>query len=72
MLKICNFSFYSYETTNIISTEQFAVYATLCFNMIVSQHLIGLTPLSKVASPLLSAPNIMETSEQFLIKQDIS
>lgn len=72
MLKICNFSFYSYETTNIISTEQFAVYATLCFNMIVSQHLIGLTPLSKVASSLLSAPNIMETSEQFLIKQDIS
>ena len=72
MLKTCNFSFYSDETMKITSTEQFAVYAMFCFNNVVSEHFIGLIPISKVIGSSLSALNVIEALEQFFIKQDIS
>ena len=72
ILKTCNFSFYSDEAMNITSTEQFAVYAMFCFNNVVSEHFIGLIPISKVIGSSLSALNVIEALEQFFIKQDIS
>ena len=60
MLKTCNFSFYSDETTDITSGEQFTVYATFCYNNVVSEHFIGLIPISKVVGSSLSAANVME------------
>ena len=55
MLKTCNFLFYTDETTGITSTEQFAVYATFCFNNVVSERFIGLNQISKTVGSLLSA-----------------
>ena len=48
ILKTSYFLFYIDETTEITSTEQFEVYAVFCFNNVVSERFIGLTPKSKV------------------------
>ncbi len=64
-LKTGNFTFYSDETTDI---EQFSVYATFCINNIVSEHFIGLIPISKEVGASLTCSNIMAAIENFFIK----
>ena len=48
-LRTGNYTFYSDETTDITFIEQFSVYmyVTFCVNNIVSEHFIGLIPISK-------------------------
>jgi hypothetical protein len=70
-LKTGNYTFYSDETTDITSIEQFSVYATFCINNIVSEHFIGLIPISKEVGALLTAPNIMAAIEKFFLKRSI-
>ena len=65
VLKTENHTFYSDETTDISSVEQFSVYATFCMNNIVSKHFIGLIPISKEVGASLTAPSIMEATENF-------
>ena len=70
-LRTGNYTFYSDETTDITSIEQFSVYATFCVNNIVSEHFIGLIPISKEVGASLSAPNIMAVLENFFLKRSI-
>ena len=70
-LRTGNYTFYSDETTDITSIEQFSVYATFCVNNIVSEHFIGLIPISKEVGASLSALNIMAALENFFSKRSI-
>ena len=69
-LKTCNgFEFYSEETSNITS-EQLAIYATSCYNNVVSEHFIGILPLSKLVGSHFSAEN-MRVIENFFSEKQI-
>ena len=66
------FTFFSDETTDVRRVEQLAIiYATFCYNNVVSEHFIGLLPLSKIESSF-TAPNIMKVIENFFGEKNIS
>ena len=54
-------SFYSDETSDLTSTEQLARFATFLRNQCISEHVIGLIPISKEAGAHLSVVNITST-----------
>ena len=58
------------ETSDIISVEQLAIYATFLRNQ--SGHFISLMPISKEVGAHLSAVNIMSALENFFVKNDIN
>ena len=64
------YSFYMDETSDIISVEQLAIYATFLRNQ--SGHFISLMPISKEVGAHLSAVNIMSALENFFVKNDIN
>ena len=72
-LKTCNgFTFYSDETSDIItSIEQLAIYATFCYNNVLSKQFIGILPLSKLVGSHFSAENIMRVIENFFREKQI-
>ena len=72
-LRTGNYTFYSDETIDITFIEQFSVYmyVTFCVNNIVSEHFIGLIPISKEVGASLSALNIMAALENFFSKRSI-
>ena len=43
-----HFSFYSDETSDITSVEQFTIYATFDHHGLIKEHFIGIVPLSKL------------------------
>ena len=51
------------ETSDVISVEQLAIYATFLRNQ--SEHFISLMPVSKDVGAHLSAVNIMSALENF-------
>ena len=53
------YSFYTDETSDVTSIEQLAIYATFLRNQSISEHFIGLIPISKEVGAHLSAVNIM-------------
>ena len=64
------YSFYTYETSDVTSIEQLAIYATFVRNQSISEHSIGLIPLSKEVDAHLSAVNIMSALENFFVKNE--
>ena len=57
---------------HIISVEQLTIYATFLRNQSISEHFIGLIPISKEVGSHLSAVNIMSALENFFVKNDIN
>ena len=53
------YSFYTNETSDVTSIEQLAIYATFLRNHSISEHFIGLIPISKEVGAHLSAVNII-------------
>ena len=53
------YSFYTNETSDVTSIEQLAIYATFLRNHSISEHFIGLIPISKEVDAHLSAVNII-------------
>ena len=66
------YSFYTDETSDALSIEQLAIYATFLRNQSISEDFIGLIPISKKAGAHLSAVNIMSALEYFFIKNEIN
>ena len=66
------YSFYTDETSDVTSIEQLAIYATFLRNQPISEHFIGLIPISKEVGAHLSAVNIMSALENFFVKNDIN
>ena len=66
------YSFYTDETNDVISIEQIAIYATFLKNQSISEHFIGLIPISKEVGAHLSAVNIMSALENFFVKNEIN
>ena len=65
------YSFYWDETSDVTSIEQIAIYTTF-LRKSISEHFIGLIPISKEVSAHLSAVNIMSALEHFFVKSDIN
>ena len=57
---------------HIISVEQLTIYATFLRNQSITEHFIGLIPISKEVGSHLSAVNIMSALENFFVKNDIN
>ena len=53
------YSFYTDETSDVTSIEQLPIYAAFLRNQSISEHFIGLIPISKEVDTHLSAVNIM-------------
>ena len=53
------YSFYTDETSDVTSVEQLAIYATFLRNQSISEHFIGLLPISKEVGAHISVVNIM-------------
>ena len=66
------YSFYTDETSDVTSVEELAIYATFLRNQSISEHFIGLIPISKEVGAHLSAVNIMYALEKFFVKNDIN
>ena len=66
------YSFYTDETSDVLSIEQLAIYATYLRNQSISEHFIGLIPISKKVGAHLSAVNIMSALEYFFVKNEIN
>ena len=66
------YSFYTDETSDVTSIEQLAIYATFLRNQSISEHFIGLIPISKKVGAHLSAVNIMSALEYFFVKNEIN
>ena len=49
------YSFYTDKTSDVTPIEQLAIYATLLRNQSISEHFIGLTPISEEVGGHLSA-----------------
>ena len=60
-----------HETDNITSIEQLALYAAFDYDNVVSEHFVGLIPISKEVGKHLSAAKIMEVLECFFVNMDI-
>ena len=67
---LCTFV-YSDETADITSIEQLAIYAAFDYDNVVSEHFIGLIPISKEVGTHLSAANIIKVLERFFLNMDI-
>ena len=65
------FTFYSDETADITSIEQPALCAAFDYDNALSEHFVGLIPISKEVGTHLSATNIMEVLERFFVNMDI-
>ena len=66
------YSFYRDETSDVTSIEQLAIYTTFLRNQSISEHFIGLIPVSKEVGAHLSAVNFMSALENFFVKNDIN
>ena len=66
------YSFYTDETSDVTSVEQLAIYATLLRNRSISEHFIGLMPISKEVRAHLSPVNITSALENLFVKNDIN
>ena len=66
------YSFYTDETSDVTSVEQLAIYATFLRNQSISEHFIGLIPISKEVGAHLSAVNFMSTLEYFFVKNELT
>ena len=66
------YSFYTDETSDALSIEQLAIYATFLRNQSISEHFIGLIPISKKVGAHLSLVNIMSALEYFFVKNEIN
>ena len=49
------YSFYTDKISDVTSTEQLTIYATFLRNQSISEHFIGLIPISKEVGAHLSA-----------------
>ena len=65
-MKDNEFTFYSDETPEITSLEKLALQATFIMNREITEHFIGLIPISKVVGTQISAVKIMSAREIFL------
>ena len=65
------YSFYTDKTSDVTSIEQLAIYATFLRNQSISEHFIGLIPISKEVGAHLSAV-IMSALENLYVKNDIN
>ena len=63
------YSFYTDKTSDVTSIEQLAIYATFLRNQYISEHFIGLIPISKEVGAHLSA---VISLENFFVKNDIN
>ena len=59
------FTFYNDESQDITSTEQMAIYGSFEHNKKVSEHFIGIYPISKLVGTKLSAENIMHSLKKY-------
>ena len=66
------YSFYTDKTSDVTSIEQLAIYATFLRNQSISEHFIGLIPVSKEAGAHLSAVNIVSALENVFVKNNIN
>ena len=66
------YSFYTDKTSDVTSIEQLAIYATFLRNQPISEHFIGLIPISKEVGAHLSAVNIMSALENVFVKNEIN
>ena len=58
LLRTGKYTLYNYETQDISSTEQMAIYAAFEHRNRISEHLIGILPISELVGSHLSVPNI--------------
>ena len=65
-LRSSKFAFYNDETQDVTSTEQMAIYATFNHNGKISEHFVGILPISKLVGAHLSAQNILTALEVYL------
>ena len=65
------FAMYNDETPDITSVEQIAIYATFNHNNKISEHFVGLIPISKVIGTHLRAANILVGFEHYFEKLEI-
>ena len=65
------YSFHTDETSDVTSIEQLAICATFLRNQSISEHFIGLTPISKEVG-IMSAVNIMSALDNFFVKKEIN
>ena len=54
------YSLYNDETQDIMSIEKMAIYASFEHNGKISEHYIGMLPISKLVGMHLSAANILK------------
>ena len=65
------YTLYNDETQDISSVEQMVIYATFEHNNRISEHYVGIMPISQMVGSHLSAPNILEALNKFLQEIDI-
>ena len=58
LLRTDKYTLHNYETQDVSSTEQMAIYAAFEHRNRISEHFIGILPISEVAGSDLSVPNI--------------
>ena len=63
---------YNDETQDISITEQMAIYATFEHNNHISEHFIGIMPISEMVESTLNAPNILAAINKYLQEKGIS
>ena len=64
------YSLYNDETQDITSVEQMAIYTSFEHNGKISEHYVGILPLSKLVGTDLSA-NILKALQSYLEKQEV-
>ena len=65
------FAMYNDATRDITSVEQMAIYANFNHNGKISEHFVGLIPISKVVGTHLSAANVLSAFESYFKKLEI-
>ena len=65
------FAMYNDETRDITSVEQMAIYATFNHNGKISEHFVGIIPISKMVGTHLSATNILHAFERYFEKLEV-
>ena len=65
------YSLYNDETQDITSVEQMAIYISFKHNGKISEHYVGILPLSKLVGTDLSAANILKALQSYLEMQEI-
>ena len=69
-LRTNKYSLYNDETQDITSVEQMAIYTSFEHNGKISEHYVGILPLSKLVGTNLSA-NILKVLQSYLEKQEV-